>query len=311
MHGLWLKDSASTAVQNPAMAVEPVTCTPPDDNLLVRSGRGVGQWTMDKLDIVSAYLPAFATACSRRSPGWYYVDAFAGPGVNVLPDGQRVCGSPLIALEAVPAFTTCLLMDNDQKAINALLLRTMRFYKRAQVRRGNVNRDLIPFMAEYVPRRAPCVCVLDPEGFEVEWSTIEALATFGEGRLTELLVLFQADGLHRILGLRDQHEWPGDLATAFFGNSAWEPIAARKRRGELRVDEARTEFLHLYRSGLEELGYRTDSRDIQEWSTEGRLKYILVFASGNETGLKIMKECFDKRYTGAQLQLFRPPRRQR
>lgn len=196
-------------------------------------------------------------------------------------------------------------------AINALVLRTMTYGPRAQIRRGSVNRDLIPFMTEFVPSRAPCLCVLDPEGFEVEWSTVEALAAYGNGRLTELLVLFQADGLHRILGLRDQHEWPGDLASAFFGNNAWEPIAARKQRGELGVDEARTEFLRLYRGGLEALGYRTDSRDIQEWSTEGRLKYILVFASGNETGLKIMKDCFDRRYTGGQGQLFRPPRRQR
>jgi three-Cys-motif partner protein len=286
-------------------------CTPPDDALPVRSGRGTGPWTLDKLDILRAYLPAFGVAC-KRTRAWFYVDGFAGPGVNHLPDDQRVCGSPLIALEAEPPFAKCLLLEKDRSTVETLRRRTAPYGDRAEVREGDVNQDLLPMMREFVDTRAPCLCVLDPEGFEVYWSTVRELAEFGTGRLTELLILFQADGLHRILGLADQHDWPGEMATRFFGNDRWQPIAERKKRGELTVEQARDEFLGLYVDGLRQLGYKVDTRDIKERSTEGRLKYILVFASGNTAGLKIMKDCFDNRgHTGEQLQLFRPDRRRR
>jgi three-Cys-motif partner protein len=218
----------------------------------------------------------------------------------------------LIAISTEPPFTKSLFLDEDSENVKALSVRTAEYADRRVVERGDVNADLVDFMRQHIPRRAPCLCVLDPEGIkEIHWETIEALAAFGEGRLTELLILFNVDGLARILGLKDAVTWPGKLATQFFGNEQWREIAERKRRRELSIDEARTTFVRLYREGLEGLGYLTDSRDIQARSTRGRIKYILVFATGKQAGLNIMSDQFDRRFTGLQQQLFRLPRQDR
>jgi hypothetical protein len=47
-----------------------------------------GFWTESKLDMLSAYLPAFTTA-SKRSPSTVYLDLFAGQVTNVSRDTGR------------------------------------------------------------------------------------------------------------------------------------------------------------------------------------------------------------------------------
>src|SRR5437016_7940782 len=82
---------------------------PPDDGLVDREA---GPWTRDKLAILWCYMGGFCLACSGKAHQWFYVDAFAGPGVNWIPQiHQRVAGSPLLALAAAPAFGRCLCVD--------------------------------------------------------------------------------------------------------------------------------------------------------------------------------------------------------
>jgi hypothetical protein len=75
--------------------------TPLDDGL----ARDAGPWVKDKLGILRKYLPAFGMACRNKAPEWFYVEGFAGPGVNRLRDtGELVWGSSMLALQADPMF---------------------------------------------------------------------------------------------------------------------------------------------------------------------------------------------------------------
>jgi three-Cys-motif partner protein len=64
-----------------------------------------GFWTESKLDMLSAYLPAFTTA-SKRAPSTVYLDLFAGQATNVSRDtGRPIEGSLLRAVQTTPPFT--------------------------------------------------------------------------------------------------------------------------------------------------------------------------------------------------------------
>jgi three-Cys-motif partner protein len=62
----------------------------------------MGFWTESKLDMLSAYLPAFTTASKKARPT-VYLDLFAGQEMNISRDtGKPIDGSLRRALEAVP-----------------------------------------------------------------------------------------------------------------------------------------------------------------------------------------------------------------
>ncbi len=64
-----------------------------------------GFWTESKLDMLSAYLPAFTTA-SKKAPSTVYLDLFAGQATNVSRDtGIPIEGSLLRAVQTTPPFT--------------------------------------------------------------------------------------------------------------------------------------------------------------------------------------------------------------
>src|SRR6185295_11072071 len=102
----------------------------------------VGPWARHKLSHLKKYLTPYAEILaprveSGRFEGFHYIDAFAGPGVHSLrstrktdplqqvfrdaaehiqsDEGQRqfLAGSPRVALETVPAFTTYVFVEKS------------------------------------------------------------------------------------------------------------------------------------------------------------------------------------------------------
>jgi three-Cys-motif partner protein len=185
-------------------------------------------------------------------------------------------------------------MDSGRRQVEALRARTAAFGERAIVRRGDCNRDLLPSMREMIDPRYPCLCLLDPEGMEVDWATIEALSTFRTGKYkAELLLLLQVDGLGRVAPLYTVEHWAEPRLRRFWGPGDWRSVYERRRSGELRVDEARTEYVRLYSDGLRDLGYkRVLNREIRRRGRLGGIEYFLVFATDNKAGEDIMEWCF-------------------
>jgi three-Cys-motif partner protein len=248
-------------------------------------------WTEEKLMILEAYLGAFAKAC-RKAGGWYALDLFAGGGLNwsEIRD-HEIPGSPLIALEAgTPNATKVVASELDGRAHAALVARTSAYGDRAMILRRDANEAIAELLAA-VPRRAPAFAFLDPEGSELAWETVAAVADHKRGssrHKIEQLILFPTDmGFVR---LGPDHP---DYVTRIFGSTTWREIEERRRAGDIDAEQARTKYVALYASQLEALGYET-VLDRQITKPNGAPMYFLLFATDHDAGEKIMDHCFDQ-----------------
>jgi three-Cys-motif partner protein len=265
------------------------------DGLVVRSA---GPWAREKLLICARYFSAYGVACKRWKE-WFYVDGLAGSGVNQIGEfGPLEAGSALLALDAQPTFSRCLLLEQDERNVDALLARTHEYGRRAIVHQGDVNVDLLPLMRQHIPSRHPTLVFLDPDGLEVNWSTVAQIAAFRLYKWkTEILILFP-EGVYRVAGVSPEAAggWAPARLDAFWGGDArWHDIDERVRRRELVTPgQRRIAAIELYERKLYELDYKTVfTRGIHEHGTEGRVKYTLMFATDNDTGATIMNDCFN------------------
>jgi three-Cys-motif partner protein len=263
--------------------------------------REAQDWSRDKLGILSMYLPAFATACHKRATEFYFVDGFAGEGLYSFPArGEFVLGSSLIALGAQPQFAKVLSMELSEARANSLRLRTAAFGRRSVVRQGDTNQDLLPAMADEIPPAAPTLVLLDPEGLELEWSTVQALAGFREGdRKVELLILVPTGSIGRVAEVAhdSQTEGANRIDFMFPYPSPWQDVWERRRAGQITPEESRDEFAEIYRQGLISLGYtHTEVRPITRRDSDSASVYHLVFASDHPAGRDIMVHTFGRMY---------------
>jgi three-Cys-motif partner protein len=268
---------------------------PHDDGLAIRDA---GPWVRDKLGILRKYMPAFGMACRNKAPEWFYVEGFAGPGVNrIRTTGEFVWGSSMLALQTEPAFAACLLVDLDEGSIRALQARSEPFGPRAVIRRGDCNEILLPLMRDRVHRLAPCLSVMDPEGPHLAWETVVEIAEFKQGSRfkVEQLILLPTGGFIRELPLRKLlANWGERDLRKVFGGDAWMPIYERRFGEEITGAEARSQYVDLYLSQLRDLGYATVyAREVRTQGTEGLVLYYLVFTTDNPAGRDIMDSCID------------------
>jgi three-Cys-motif partner protein len=287
---------------------------PVADDLAVNEA---GSWVHDKLTVVRKYDPAFGTACQSWGE-WFYVDGLAGSGVNRIADegGRLTWGSPVIALRASPPFTKCLFLEQDAGRAAALDHRTAELADRRVVEQGEVNSDLLKMMRVHLPRRNPVLVVLDPYGMEIDWTTLQDIAAFRQYKWkAEILILFPIDGINRAMhALGDVDETTLDR---FWGDKSWHQLWKEQKMGQLRTpDQTRNRGLQLYTDKLKnELRYaHALSMDVRRSGHTGGLKYILVFATDNGTGAKIMDHVFDSPGRGEQLRfpgMPNPRRRER
>lgn len=241
--------------------------------------------------ILDAYLNSFAKAC-RTAGGWYALDLFAGTGLNwSTTRDQEINGSTLIALEArSPAATKVVVAESHEGAFKALVHRTGRYGGRVESFNEDANK-IVATILGIIPRRAPAFAFLDPEGSELEWPTVEAIAEHKRGHSPykiEQLILFPTDmGFVR---LAPDHP---DLVTRIYGHDSWKDIYVRRESGQISAEEARSEYVRMYAEGFKRLGYAT-VLDRQIHKSNGQPMYFLIFATDNGAGERIMDWVFDR-----------------
>lgn len=240
--------------------------------------------------ILECYLGAFADAC-KSAGGWYSLDLFAGTGLNWSETRSvEINGSPLIALEAEsPKAIQVIAAEENKRAHEALRHRTEPYGDRAEVIEGDAN-SVVGEMLAGVPQQAPSFAFLDPEGSELAWPTVEAVADHQRGHSptkVEQLILFPTDtGFIRLIP-----EYP-EKVSRIYGHERWKAIYERRIAGQIDVDQARGEYVQLYAAGLKELGYKT-VLDRQIEKDDGHPMYFLIFATDHAAGERIMDHCFD------------------
>lgn len=262
-------------------------------------------WTEEKLRVLASYLNGFAHACKGHPAGWYALDAFAGAGVNTSQlSGGEIHGSALIALEAgPPPARQVAIAEKDSRVLAALTSRVSPYGERAKVFPGDAN-VLIGDMLALIPRNAPTFAFLDPEGSELAWTTVEAIAAHKAGRRykVEQLILLPTDmGFVRMLPIDDDPSpQNAEHITSMYGHDRWRAIYKARRAGRLTPIEARDQYVELYKAGLSALGYAyVEEREIAKEGTKGAKgapMYFLIHATDNATGHTIMNWCFDKKH---------------
>jgi three-Cys-motif partner protein len=275
-----------------------------------------GDWTTQKLEVLAGYLKSYNSALKnkpspenpfRRS----FIDAFAGTGYRDLcHEGEELNqamfpdlasaepqalldGSARLALQVVPPFDDYVFIE--KKAERCAELEKLKdsfpnLAAKIDIRHGEANEQIQQMCAtNWRARRA--VLFLDPYGMQVEWKTIEAIAST---KAIDLWLLFPLGmGVNRLL-LRT-----GDIPASWrkrldllLGTSDWyEEFYRKESMPTLFGDEAE----HLVKVTTETIGKYFNNRlkevfagvaenpGVLRNSTNNPL-YLLCFAVSNERG---------------------------
>jgi len=261
----------------------------------------IGYWSEIKLDIVRKYAAAYSTILSKQEwvRGYYYIDAFAGPGMHISKrTSDFVPGSPLNALNVEPPFTGYHFIDLNCEKVD--LLRELTADREdVKVHEGDCNgillQDVFPGVRRQACERA--LCLLDPYGLHLDW---EVVYTAGQSRAIEVFLNFQVFDMNRnVLWHDSDRVAPAQIArmNAFWGDESWREAAYSQENGLFGPMPERTSndaIAQAYREKLKtDAGFQYVPDPMPMRNSRGAIVYYLFFASPNKTGAKIVQDIFE------------------
>jgi len=270
-----------------------------DDRLPMRSS---GAWAEEKLDYLARYINGFETSMRSKWPVRNFIDLLAGPGKNKIRETSAILlGSPLIALTTPYPFTGYFFVDRSEENTRALNQRctVSPIYDRVNIRTGDCNKEVDAIIRKIKPddSRSLNLAFLDPEGFELQWATIEKLASV---RRMDLIINYSQMGIERYISqaFNSSKQTKVDL---FFGGNEWRTIYATWQG----KSELQRRLMDHYKAKLRDLGYTEVFRG-EGVGTEPLIKnqeknvplYSLIFASKHNLGHKIWKSIIRKNVYG-------------
>jgi three-Cys-motif partner protein len=258
-----------------------------------------GFWTRGKLDLLRRYLDGFTTACKSRDE-IIYLDLFGGQPENRdrLTD-DNLDGSARIALATEnPPFTRLRFFEVEPYASRLLAaLEADHPGRDLLVVAGDCNQTIGGVLQELAPYNwAPTFAFIDPNGPDVHWSSLQAVARFKRAHLTkpELWILLAAGMFIRNLPVngrvRPEH---ASKLTRMYGTEQWRAIYQARVDGTLRPGDAREEYVNLMRWRLEHiLGYRW-THPLEIFNERGHSIYHMIFATDHDAGNRIMTNLYN------------------
>ena len=283
---------------------------PVADGLPLRENKEHG---INKLLVIDGYINRFIT--SMRNRGWrelYYIDLFAGPGKNIFPKDVVTLGSPLVALTARHSFTKYRFVEFDPKNCEALRTRADESEHRENVvvLQGDCNYAVDDIVREisnsdkvFVPGlwSSLCLAVLDPEGLELHWETVEKL---GNMKRMDLIINFSTSGITRNANklLKTGNTSSIDR---FFGTTEWQSAYIKSAGDSTRI---RRNLLDLYKQRLGMLGYQVvepDPSDELVFKNSKNVQlYTLLGASKHERGVEFWQDTIAGKSSSGQISMF-------
>lgn len=225
---------------------------PIDDGLVIRS---FGSWTAEKLDYLRRYIDIFETSMRLKWPERNYIDLFSGPGkIKIKTTGQILLGSPLLALTTQYPFFQYYFSDNNPQNTKALELRCSASLHSDLVKIYLENANLIiktivANIRQYSPRSLN-LAFLDPDGLELEWSTLAHLGTLR----CDLIIHYSQQGITRYIA-RAYETNAETIIDKFFGTDEWRQIYAPWHT-KPRISGMHRELIDFYKDRLRSLGYQ-------------------------------------------------------
>jgi three-Cys-motif partner protein len=261
-----------------------------------------GFWTRGKLDLLRRYLNAFTTTTKNKASERLYLDLFGGQPQN----RERITeadldGSARIALAiGDPPFTRLRVFELEPYASRLReVLRADYPGRDAQVVAGDCNQTIARALAEL--RRynwAPTCAVVDPNGPDIHWSTLETLAKFKKRTAktkVEIWMLLAAGMFMRNLPTSGAAtEGSRRTLTAMYGTDQWTAIYDARVAGHLTGRQAREEYVNLMRWRLQNvLGYRW-THPLEIFNERGVPIYHMIFATDHQAGDRIMTNLYNQ-----------------
>lgn len=265
------------------------------DGLIARDS---GDWAQYKLEFLQEYGPVACDATAKKAQR-YFVDLFAGPGLNVGRESRKEFeGSSLCALQLRgknAAFTHLIAVNDEQDQHDALGIRIDRCVASAKshVSHPNIQRihgstaSHLPSILKSIHRKAYALVFADIEGIQ-EWPfhLVEKLRGAGHESI-DLCVLFPLEmTINRMLSYNKEHtDKYASLVTNFFGTDRWKPIV-KARVTEGQADECRQQLIGLYESQLRK--YFVHVQQVRDVRRRGdQTLYRLLFATDHDAGKRI------------------------
>ncbi len=193
-----------------------------------------GDWTEQKLDILSNYLRQYNVALKNQRFLRIYVDAFAGTGyregvnsdlatVDLFQeigqdDTQRFLkGSARRALEIEPGFDRYYFIESDPDKVHELRNTVQEHPDRTcHVQQDDANTWLQGFCAK-MGGSTRAVVFLDPFATQVNWDTIQAIAAT---RRIDVWILFPLMAVNRLVA-NDPEKSCRQALDRVFGTTTW------------------------------------------------------------------------------------------
>ena len=272
-----------------------------DDGLETRPS---GDWAKEKLSILQRFISMFTT--SMRSKKWSalnYIDLEAGPGKNRVRDTDDVfLGSPLIALTTRYPFDNYFFVEENQENFESLerRVRASPLHDRVELYNDDCNvviGKIVGKIKEIESRssqdRWQCLNLvfIDPQGLEIHWDTIKALAT--ETR-SDVVMNFSTSTITRTI--RNLSNSLKETAIdEFFGTREWREVYElmnNQREGAA----VRRSLLDFYCERLSGLSYTTTGPTGEHiiLNSKNRQLYTLICASRNPLGVEFFEKAAAK-----------------
>ncbi|MDD5369413.1 MAG: three-Cys-motif partner protein TcmP [Anaerolineaceae bacterium] len=275
-----------------------------EDGLLMRR---TGAWATEKLDYLCRYLKIFTT--SMRTKPWrglHFIDLFSGPGkCQIRGTNQIMLGSPLLSMKLEYPFSRYFFVDADPTAIDALKLRCGSSDQSAHIQYqvGNSNQVVTSIVKQieaidrqYLKDKWPSLnlAFLDPEGFELEWTTV---ASLGKIQRMDLIIYYPQMGLTREIR-KDFQNPEYTKIDAYFGGTEWRDVYQKYQLGQ--IQSLHRSLLDLYEGKLKSLGYVEIKENEPLMRNTGRNAplYRLIFASKHPLGNKFWREVTNRNVYG-------------
>jgi three-Cys-motif partner protein len=217
-----------------------------------------GPWAILKLSVLAYYVDVYTAIIKKNFPRAYYLDVFAGPGLNRISETKDVIfGSPLIA-DRIPKdnkkFDKLVLVEKNRSYAEAL----QHLLPGAAVIQADVNATGLTEALAQIPSNDPFLAFIDPEGFEIAWTSLQPLLL----RWSDVIVNFQLSQIPRTAGAAAKTPGYSQTLTRFFGTSDWQSCR----------DE--NDYLTLYAAQIQK--YKDKVIPIKVKGAHGYYYYVIV-----------------------------------
>jgi len=189
------------------------------------SQRFGGDWTIEKLGILSNYLDFYLVALKNQSFNKIYIDAFAGTGYIKVGDSEELIeGSAKLALNATNKFDKYIFIEKNKKFAKELNDLVATDYSDLTdiitVKNEDCNTALQEICKTIDWRYNRATLFLDPYATEVRWNTLKTIAAT---KAIDVWYLFPLSAANRMMkkDKKIDETWKARLDMVF-GDNGWE-----------------------------------------------------------------------------------------